>query len=313
MNSDFEKITGEKILQKSSLGGGCIGNSNKITTESGSTFFVKSYQKTGVARAEALGLEELEKAHAISVPHVIGFTEHTLVLKHITSNSKSPNFQIELGKRFANLHKYNGDRFGFKEDNFIGDTHQINSYRDKWTDFYTANRLDYQIELAHKNGFADSQLKSCYKKLRNLIPEILSGSEEQPSLLHGDLWGGNVMSDENGDPCIIDPAVYYGHREADLAMTKVFGGFTSEFYQSYNNTYPLKNGYLYRENIYKLYHILNHLNLFGRSYYEQAISLMNSYLQVTQKKSRTQIATLENIVYIKLPGNIHIFGGANVL
>lgn len=278
MKSDFEKITGEKILNQNTLGGGCIGDSKKVTTELGNIFFIKQYRKSGVARAEAFGLQELEKAKAIRTPHVIGFTNHTLVLNHIDSAPQRRNFQEKLGNQFANLHKYIGPKFGFYENNFIGDSDQINSLHDKWVNFYRENRLNFQIKLATKNGYADRQLKEKFNKLNDIIPEILEGSEEKPSLLHGDLWGGNVMSDEKGNPCIIDPAVYYGHREADLAMTKLFGGFSSEFYKSYNQTYPLKDGYIKRENIYKLYHVLNHLNLFGRSYYGQAISLIDSYL-----------------------------------
>ena len=121
-------------------------------------------------------------------------------------------------------------------------------------------------------------MKEGINELGNKIEEILSGSEEKPALLHGDLWSGNYMPDENGNACLIDPAVYYGHREADLAMTKLFGGFDSNFYSAYNEAYPLKDGWRYRENIYKLYHVLNHLNLFGWGYYSQAISLIKSYL-----------------------------------
>lgn len=278
MITDFEKITGEKIAHQNSIGGGCIGNSNKVTTESKNTYFVKFYSKTGVAQAEALGLRELEKAKAIKVPHVIGYSNNTLVLNYIESNRQTSNFQNKLGEKFATLHKYKGNKFGFIEDNFIGDSDQINNLSDNWIQFYTKNRLSFQIKLAKRNGLADNQLIDKFTKLKAIIPDILEKSEESPALLHGDLWGGNVMSDENGEPCLIDPAVYYGHREADLAMTKLFGGFSKEFYDSYNKTYPLKKGYQQRENLYKLYHILNHLNLFGRSYYGQAVSLMDSYL-----------------------------------
>ena len=115
-------------------------------------------------------------------------------------------------------------------------------------------------------------------KLENKISEIIGDTNEKPSLLHGDLWGGNYMVDETGSAVLIDPAVYYGHREADLGMTKLFGGFGSEFYQSYNEEFPLQDGFEYRENIYKLYHVLNHLNLFGVGYYSQAMSLIKYYV-----------------------------------
>ncbi len=121
-------------------------------------------------------------------------------------------------------------------------------------------------------------MSNLFSKLESQIDKILEGSENIPSLLHGDLWSGNFLVDESSNPCLIDPAVYYGNREADLAMTKLFGGFGNDFYKSYKESFPLAYGFEYRENIYKLYHILNHLNLFGRSYYPQAISLMKSYV-----------------------------------
>ncbi|MDZ7626517.1 MAG: fructosamine kinase family protein [Ignavibacteriaceae bacterium] len=122
------------------------------------------------------------------------------------------------------------------------------------------------------------ELRKGISKLENKIQEIIGDTQEKPSLLHGDLWGGNYMVDENGNAVLIDPAVYYGHREADLGMTKLFGGFSSEFYRAYNETFPLEDGYEYRENIYKLYHVLNHLNLFGGGYYSQALSLIKYYV-----------------------------------
>ncbi len=177
------------------------------------------------------------------------------------------------------MHRTTSSNFGFYEDNYIGSNIQknINNDNSNWIDFYFNNRILFQYKLAEKNGYATEEFKSNIKKIESSISKILGGSEEHPSLLHGDLWSGNFMVDENGDACLIDPAVYYGHREADLAMTKLFGGFNSEFYISYNDEWKLKEGYQYRENIYKLYHVLNHLNLFGMGYYSQAINLMKSY------------------------------------
>ncbi len=133
------------------------------------------------------------------------------------------------------------------------------------------------MQLAENNSYSDSRLRKAFSHIENNIENILTGSEEPPALLHGDLWSGNYMCSKNSEPVIIDPAVYYGHREADLAMTKLFGGFSHEFYDAYNKSYPLKDGYEYRENIYILYHVLNHLNLFGQGYYRQAIELMEYY------------------------------------
>ena len=135
----------------------------------------------------------------------------------------------------------------------------------------------FQFRLAENNGYSTTQLKEGMKNIEKKIDDIIGVNVEVPSLLHGDLWGGNYITDQKGNPCLIDPAVYYGHREADLAMTKLFGGFDTSFYSAYNEEYPLMEGWEYRENIYKLYHVLNHLNLFGTSYLNQAISLIFSY------------------------------------
>ncbi|PID55669.1 MAG: fructosamine kinase, partial [Ignavibacteriae bacterium] len=165
----------------------------------------------------------------------------------------------KFGRQFTELHKNNGSSFGFFEDNFIGTTDQINvPQNDNWVEFYTENRLMYQFRLAENNGYVKDELKEGIKFIEKNIEKILKGSEELPTLLHSDLWGGNYIVDQRGNTCLIDTAVYYGHREADLALTKLFGGFNAKFYSAYNKEFPLKDGWEYRENIYKLYHILNH-------------------------------------------------------
>jgi protein-ribulosamine 3-kinase len=172
--------------------------------------------------------------------------------------------------------------FGFYEDNFIGSTPQLNipdkEQQDDWTEFFFNKRILYQFKLAEKNGRSSEDLRIVIRELENKIDRILGGSEEFPALLHGDLWGGNFITDENGEACLIDPAVYYGHREADLAMTKLFGGFSREFYEVYDENYPLPDGYNERENIYNLYHALNHLNIFGKEYYNKVLTLAKYYL-----------------------------------
>jgi len=176
------------------------------------------------------------------------------------------------------MHKYNSDRFGFFEDNFIGSTPQINTQEDSWLDFYWKHRLNYQHKLAQKNGLSDEKMDELFSKIEHKLPDILEGSEDKPSLVHGDLWNGNYLVGPDGSAFIIDPAVYYGHREADLGMTKLFGGFAPEFYEAYQAEFPLADGWEYREEIYKLYHVMNHLNLFGSSYYGQAVQILRSYL-----------------------------------
>ncbi|MBN1301202.1 MAG: fructosamine kinase family protein [Melioribacteraceae bacterium] len=277
----LESILKEKIISDSSAGGGCIADARIVETSSGAKYFVKSYSSVGSAilRNEANGLRELEKSNAIRVPHVVHQDNEMLVLEYIRSGSRKKNFSEIFGMQFAEMHKFTSDEFGFFENNFIGSTPQINLPRSiNWIDFYWNNRLLYQYRLAEQNGYVSDSFSNSFMQLEKRVPLILEGSEEKPCVLHGDLWGGNYMTDENGNPVLIDPAVYYGHREADLGMTYLFGGFDSGFYKAYNEHYPLPSGWEERIDIYKLYHVMNHLNLFGTGYYSHALSIVKSYL-----------------------------------
>lgn len=279
LNKKLEAELFQKIISVISVGGGCIGNAMKVTVENGTNYFVKSYDNKKIHEAEANGLNELKTANAIRIPRVVKFNEKFLILEFIESAPKSSGFSEKFGRQFANLHKMTSKKYGYFEDNFIGSTEQINiPQNDSWAEFYFENRLMFQFRLAEKNGHSTNELKSGIKQIEKSINSIIGNSEEEPTLLHGDLWGGNYLVDQRGNPVLIDPAVYYGHREADLAMTKLFGGFDAQFYSAYQEEYPLREGWEYRENIYKLYHILNHMNLFGGSYYNQAISLIKYYM-----------------------------------
>jgi fructosamine-3-kinase len=280
----IEEKLNTKIKNISSLSGGCISNAYKLTSTDGLQFFLK-YNDTSSSDMfikEANGLNELAKANAVRTPKVLSSSEDFILLEFIPSGNKKKNFFEEFGRSFAEMHKFTSDAYGFYEDNYIGSNPQINisdeNENSNWTNFYFNKRILFQLQLAEKLGNSTPELTNSISKLEEKIDEIIGKSEEKPSLLHGDLWGGNFMVDENGSAVLIDPAVYYGHREADLGMTKLFGGFGSEFYKSYNEVFPLKDGYEYRENIYKLYHVLNHLNLFGGGYYSQAISLIKLYI-----------------------------------
>jgi fructosamine-3-kinase len=281
MNKFKQKIEAElfqKVTSIISLGGGCIGNAVKVTVENGTSYFVKNYANKKMHEAEANGLNELKTANAIRIPRVVKFNDNFLILEFIESAPKCSDFSEKFGRQFAELHKMTSHKYGYFEDNFIGSTEQINVPQNKsWTEFYFENRLMFQFRLAEKNGHSTDELKSGIKDIEKKITDIIGDSEEQPTLLHGDLWGENYIVDQRGNPVLIDPAVYYGHREADLAMTKLFGGFDNRFYQAYNTEYPLKDGWEDRENIYKLYHVLNHVNLFGGAYVSQAIYLIKSY------------------------------------
>jgi protein-ribulosamine 3-kinase len=272
------KILGEQPVSMSSVGGGCIADSQVISTRSGKKYFLKQGFSNGMFKKEAHGLQELAHPAVIKIPKVISIGDDYLLLEHIDNGNRQENFFKDFGRQFALLHKYSSDKFGFFEDNFIGSTPQKNLTSDKeashWPTFYWNKRLLYQFRLAEKNGYANQELSTLFSKLENDLEKILDGSKEPPALLHGDLWGGNYMADRSGNPVLIDPAVYYGHREADLAMTKLFGGFSEAFYSAYQESYPLKPGAEKREPVYLLYHVLNHLNLFGAGYFGQAIQLL---------------------------------------
>ncbi|MCG6914928.1 fructosamine kinase family protein [bacterium BMS3Abin03] len=284
IKSKIENILGSQITKMNSLSGGCISSSYKVNTKDGNSYFLKYNYSSGsdMFLTEAHGLQELDKPGVITIPKVISFDKEFILLDLIESSSRSKNFSEDFGRKFAVLHKFNNEKYGFYEDNYIGSNPQLNipdnDEEKNWTKFYFQKRILYQFHLAEKSGNSTSDLRSSISKLENKIDLIVTDNGEKPSLLHGDLWGGNYMVDKNGFACLIDPAVYYGNREADLAMTKLFGGFDSEFYRAYNEEFPLPDGYDYRENIYKLYHVLNHLNLFGSGYYSQAISLIKYYL-----------------------------------
>ena len=278
----LEDQLNDRILSRSAVGGGCISNAEKLVMQSGTSFFLKSGARNQMFINEANGLRELAKSDVIRVPEVILADKEFILMEYINQGPRKAGFFESFGRQFAKLHRYHSDRFGFYEDNFIGASPQINisteNEANNWVSFYMNKRLLFQLRLAEERGYASEKLRKGFHLLESKIDTILSGSEEEPSLLHGDLWGGNYLSDENGDPVLIDPAVYYGHREADLAMTRLFGGFTNEFYSAYNEELPLKEGSEYRQDIYTLYHVMNHLNLFGMGYYSQAERLMWNYL-----------------------------------
>jgi len=282
----FEKIENhfaEKIADRKPVSGGDIAQSQIIILETGAKYFLKtgSHNKR-MFPTEANSLKELAKAKTIRIPQVIMSDSDFLLIEYIDSTRPGAGFFELFGRQFAEMHRFHSNTFGFYEDNFIGHTPQENlannSQGENWTEFYFEKRLLFQLRLAEKRGLASAALRDSFLALEKKIDTVIPATSERPALLHGDLWSGNYLADEKGNPVLIDPAVYYGHREADLAMTRVFGGFSPSFYQAYNETYPLEEGYQYRENIYKLYHILNHLNLFGMGYHNKALSLIQSYL-----------------------------------
>jgi fructosamine-3-kinase len=280
----IESVIEDKIISQKPISGGCINDAETVITQSGKTFFIKTNSNSvrDMFVKEANGLRELAKTNVIRVPKVIYAAEDFLIIENILPQNRNKLFWEIFGSNFARLHNFRINSYGFNENNYIGSTPQLNialgTESHNWTEFYFNKRLLYQYNLAEKNGYAGEELRKAFSQLENIIHLVLKDCNAIPSLLHGDLWNGNFITDETGNACLIDPAVYYGHREADLAMTKLFGGFDNSFYSAYNEEYPLDNGYEYRENIYKLYHVLNHLNLFGSGYYQQALSLIKYYL-----------------------------------
>lgn len=265
------------------VGGGSINRTGTLELSNGVTLFLKenSRRHTDLFKAEAAALEALRAAQGPRVPEPIALVEDDrnqyLLMEAIEPGRKGGGFFSRFGRELAELHQSNrGEAFGFSMDNHIGSTPQKNPWTESWTEFYGEQRLRFQIELARRKGLADgsmvSGVESIIGKLHTLLPE-----PEHPALLHGDLWGGNYMVDEEGEPVLIDPAVYYGHREADLAMTELFGGFSPEFYRAYDETFPLQPGYRERVDLYNLYHLLNHLNLFGGGYAGSCRSIIRRY------------------------------------
>ena len=230
-------------------------------------------------KAEADGLKELRNPGVVRVPRVYDVGENEdgafLALEWLDLDPDSREVSGILGRQLAGLHRCTSDRFGWFRGNTIGLTPQHNIPSDDWTEFYVEHRLKFQLDLAASYG---SELKSLGKRLLDRVPDILHGHSPGASLLHGDLWGGNWSCCE-GEPVIFDPAVYYGDRETDIAMTRLFGGFDGNFYAAYQESWPLSEGHERRLPLYQLYHVLNHVNLFGSGYLGQAISLMRELLR----------------------------------
>jgi len=276
-------VTGSpfRVHQQQSAGGGCI-NQAVVLADGPQRYFVKlnTAARVDMFAAEAEGLEALRASGTIRAPEPIcwgtdGAGSAFLVLEYI--EFRRGDALDALGEQLAALHRTSAPQFGWQRDNTIGSTPQINSPADDWARFFEQWRLGYQLELAAANGYG-GRLQARGEQLREHIDEFFPGYSPQPALLHGDLWGGNWAADSAGAPVIYDPAVYFGDREADLAMTELFGGFGTRFYRAYENSWPLDPGYATRKTLYNLYHVLNHLNLFGGGYRSQAEGMIERLL-----------------------------------
>ncbi|MEK9772832.1 MAG: fructosamine kinase family protein [Opitutae bacterium] len=270
-----------RTLSSLSIGGGCINQASKIAGEDGRVYFIKKNQSSFLPffEAEAQALHEINQTDTVRAPQVIAHGlengQAFLVLEFIDEGTTSSDGQTKLGTLLGKMHRVTQPYFGWTMDNCIGATPQPNPQSHDWISFYRDHRLSHQFALAAKKGreFSGS------RELLDCLDTFFTSYHPHPSLLHGDLWGGNASQDRKGSPFIFDPASYYGDREADLAFTYMFGGFSSSFYTAYEREYPIDPGFRQRKTLYNLYHELNHFNLFGGGYASSAQASIDWLLQ----------------------------------
>ena len=247
----------------------------------------KQFAKT--VTSEYTGLKYLQDSKCVKTPKIIDFHSGTtefptyLIVEWIKRGSSTSTGQKQLGEELAALHDASAEifdiqQFGFEEDNYIGNNPQFNTWHNDWPTFFVEQRLKPQIQIGLKKGFIDNQFRNQLNQLCQKMPQILGDQHFVPCLLHGDLWGGNVLFNAENEPVMIDPAVYFGVPEAELAFTEMFGGFTRDFYSAYDAVLPIPYGYKNRKKLYNLYHVLNHMNLFGQMYLHEAKAICSHYV-----------------------------------
>lgn len=284
LQSALEERLDGSIDLCAAVSGGCIANASRLEVD-GTPYFLK-WGEADVAKTfpgEAEGLKALADAESpLDVPSVVAVDTPTgdrpgfLVMDWINAGRKGRRFWQTFGAGLAELHRHTGDGYGFAVDNFIGRLPQSNDAVDTWPAFFRTQRLEPQVKRA-RDGDAwqpewDDALDALYRRLPDLLPE-----SPPASIVHGDLWNGNFMVTAVGAPALVDPAAYYGHREVDLAMTELFGGFEDPFYDAYRETWALQPGYESRRDVYNLYHLVNHLNHFGSGYANSVASILKAF------------------------------------
>ncbi len=273
---------GFEVASARSIGGGCINEALRLEGD-GQRYFVKLNRADQLAmfEAEAAGLEAIVATNTLRAPRPIAWGidngQCWLALEWIEFGRAGSQTSEQLGEQLAAMHRVTAEAFGWHRDNTIGATEQVNTWTADWVDFLGQHRLDFQLKLADQRG-APPALLERGQRLIERLPAFFEGYKPAPSLLHGDLWGGNWAPDATGAPVIFDPAIYHGDREADLAMTELFGGFDDRFYQSYRLAWPWDSGYPTRKVLYNLYHVLNHYHLFGGGYAGQARDMIEQLL-----------------------------------
>lgn len=288
LKNEIERLLGESCLKpvqvfsSASVGGGCINETLRINTTAGFFFMKKNDANKfpGMFEAEAKGLLILKNAGAIEVPAVIAagkcMHEEFILMEWIESGKRKNKFFEDFGSKLACLHRCTNESFGLNHDNYIGSLIQSNKPAADGLEFFIRQRLQPQWLLALKNNLISDRVAKDFEKLASRLPSLLPA--EIPALIHGDLWSGNFMTGKFGYPCIFDPAVSYGLREGEIAMTMLFGGFAPEFYHAYNEEYPMQAGWRNRMEIYNLYPLLVHVNLFGGSYARQVEQILEKYV-----------------------------------
>ncbi len=270
-----------QIHASRALSGGDINQVYRIDT-SGGIYCLKvnsADRFPGMFEKEALGLSLLRKANELYIPSVaeVISTKHysALLLEFIDSAQPDKNFMFRFGVSLAKLHDHSTSSFGLDHDNYMGSLPQSNREQTNWTDFFIEERLEKQLRPARDSGQLSRDTDNLFSRLFSRLDQLMP--VDMPALLHGDLWGGNFMVSETGEACLIDPAVYYGHREVDLAMTTLFGGFSSGFYQGYESHQKLVPGWRERLDLYNLYPLLVHVNLFGGGYMDSVRRILRKF------------------------------------
>ena len=280
----LKKHTGQKglIAHTQAIGGGSINAAYSLRYE-GKDFFLKYNQAKRFPKMfelEAKGLNVLASCNKIRLPEVIGTGESGqtafLLLEQIVTGFPDNSFWEFFGEALAGLHRETNENYGLDHHNYIGSLPQSNAPAVSWSDFFISQRLKPQLKLAAGKGMLNSKTLNDFEKLFVKLPKLFP--KEAPALLHGDLWSGNFLCDSNGKPVLIDPAVYYGHREMDLAMSKLFGGFNPRFYEAYHAAYPLETAWKERIDLCNLYPLLVHVNLFGGGYVGQLQSSLRRFV-----------------------------------
>jgi protein-ribulosamine 3-kinase len=288
LNTQIKQILQQKVhssistLSFSSVAGGSINDTYKITVPGNRSFFLKlnSEQKfPSLFEKEKNGLQFIAEKKIIRTPAVIDCAvindQQILILEWIEQGLKSPSFWKLFGEKLASLHHITNDYFGFTENNYMGALPQSNNPTSAWSSFFIQHRLQPQVQLAERNGLVESKHVSQFEKLYEKMDLVFDN--EKPSLLHGDLWSGNFLCDEHSQPVLIDPAVYFGHRCMDLGMTTLFGGFDKSFYDAYHYHFSLPAKYLEQWDVCNLYPLLIHLNLFGGSYLHDIAAILRKF------------------------------------